>query len=306
MADKIEPTTKTPAYKRLPFLTKATEIVLFVALIAGGIAYYVVRTKAAEREQELNATIAAFGVQVNDVSGQLAAAQAERDDWESKYRSERRKNSKFENQIDEISDTISVLDKLRQIDSELLKKYSKVSFLNENYLPQGLKTIDRTFVSGATAQQFLTKANPFLEDLFDAAKDDDIELRVVSAYRSFGTQAALKSQYAVVYGTGANQFSADQGYSEHQLGTTVDFTTPALNGAIDGFGATPAYQWLLKNAYRYGFVLSYPAGNAYYQFEPWHWRFVGVDLATDLYKDGKHFYDLEQREIDPYLVKIFD
>lgn len=75
-----------------------------------------------------------------------------------------------------------------------------------------------------------------MEDLLEDAKDDDAELYVKSAYRSFEEQSALKSAYSVTYGAGmANQFSADQGYSEHQLGTTVDFITKGLGGKLEGF-----------------------------------------------------------------------
>ncbi|MBC7836964.1 D-alanyl-D-alanine carboxypeptidase family protein [Acetobacteraceae bacterium] len=77
----------------------------------------------------------------------------------------------------------------------------------------------------------------------------------------------------------------------------------ALNTNID---TTNAYAWLNKNAYKYGFVLSYPQGNAYYIYEPWHWRYVGKKLAKDLHNDQEHFYDLEQRKIDEYLANIFD
>jgi len=63
---------------------------------------------------------------------------------------------------------------------------------------------------------------------------------------------------------------------------------------------------LNEYAHEYGFVLSYAEGNSYFMFEPWHWRFVGVELATRLKNEGKKFYDLDQREINQYLVKIFD
>lgn len=56
----------------------------------------------------------------------------------------------------------------------------------------------------------------------------------------------------------------------------------------------------------YGFTLSYPKGNAYYQYEPWHWRYVGRTLATYLFEEDKHLYDLSEREIDAYLITIFD
>jgi D-alanyl-D-alanine carboxypeptidase len=107
------------------------------------------------------------------------------------------------------------------------------------------------------------------------AENDGINLRIISAYRSFGSQSELKSSYLMTFGSGANKFSADQGYSEHQLGTALDFTTAELEANFINFDKTTAYQWLLNNAFKYGFILSYPEGNQYYQFEPWHWRFVG-------------------------------
>ena len=75
---------------------------------------------------------------------------------------------------------------------------------------------------------------------------------------------------------------------------------------MEGFDKTPEYKWLTDNAYKYGFVISYPAGNKYYKYEPWHWRFVGVALATKLHEDGIYFYDMDQRLIDNYLANIFD
>src|SRR5262249_35620771 len=140
---------------------------------------------------------------------------------------------------------------------------------------------------------------PHLEDLFEAAEDDGVNLRAASSYRSFDTQAILKGSYTVHYGTGANAFSADQGYSEHQLGTTLDFTTKEIGANwSSAFEGSDGYEWLIKNAYKFGFVISYPKGNTYYIYEPWHWRYVGEGLAKDLHDDGKSFYDLDQRTID--------
>lgn len=212
-------------------------------------------------------------------------------------------------QLEDISDTVSTLEKITQTDPELLKKYSKVYFLSENYVPTHLTPIDTLYVSKVNGGNLLfhSKALPFLHRLIEAARFQGIELQVASAYRSFDTQSSLKAEYKVIYGAGtANQFSADQGYSEHQMGTTVDFTTPQVGDISLAFQYSPAYEWLKKNAYQYGFVLSYPEGNAYYKFEPWHWRFVGVDLAGKLYSDGKYFYDLDQRELDDFLVRLFD
>ena len=63
---------------------------------------------------------------------------------------------------------------------------------------------------------------------------------------------------------------------------------------------------MLDNAYKHGFTLSYPEDNEFYVYEPWHWRFVGKDLARDLHREDRRFYDVEQRELDTYLISIFD
>ena len=210
--------------------------------------------------------------------------------------------------VSSISGAVGTLQKLAQIDPELLKKYSKVYFLNENYTPAHLTLIPNDYLySSSRSEQFLSEAWPFLKALFDSAKTSGVTLYVESAYRSFAEQQSLKSLYTVTYGAGtANSFSADQGYSEHQLGTTLDFITTGLGGQLEGFDKTAAYQWLLANAYRFGFELSYPKGNNYYIYEPWHFRFVGVKLATYLHDNKINFYDMDQRDIDAYLVNLFD
>lgn len=213
-----------------------------------------------------------------------------------------------EQSVGSISGTVSTLQKLVNTDPELLKKYSKFYFLNENYVPAHLVAIPQDYVYSDTRQeQFMAEAWPFLKALFDAAKAVGLPLYAKSAYRSFREQQSLKSGYSVVYGAGtANSFSADQGYSEHQLGTTLDFITIGLGGELSGFDRTKAYQWLSANAYRFGFELSYPKGNSYYIYEPWHWRFVGVKLATYLHDHSLSFYDMDQRDIDIYLANLFD
>jgi LAS superfamily LD-carboxypeptidase LdcB len=214
-----------------------------------------------------------------------------------------------EETIGSISGTVTTLKKLSTIDSELLKKYSKVYFLNENYTPAHLDKIPQEYVYSNTKEEyFLSEAYPFLERLLKQAKADKVEFYVYSGYRSFAKQQTLKTTYTVLYGAGtANSFSADQGYSEHQLGITVDFINPGASGQLSTtFAGTDAFRWLSGNAHRYGFVLSYPEQNSYYIYEPWHWRFVGVELATYLHNNKLKFYDVDQREIDTYLADLFD
>lgn len=238
---------------------------------------------------------------------QLVELGANLDELADEYRDERNKNEDFEDQLRDITKTVGVLDKLSKTDKELLQKYSRVYFLNEHYVPESLRKIDDEYVyDESRVHELHSKVMPYFEDMVKDAKADGIDLWVVSSFRSYATQAQLKGQYLTTYGSGANAFSADQGYSEHQLGTTVDFTTSGRGGALEGFETTPAFAWLEENAYKYGFTLSYPKNNTFYVFEPWHWRFVGTDLAKDLNRANASFYDWEQRKIDEYLISIFD
>lgn len=209
--------------------------------------------------------------------------------------------------VRKLSSTVNDLEKIVATDPELLAKYSKIYFLNENYAPAKLSAIAAEFAfQKDRTYEIHAEAAPFLNELLEDAKEEGMMLQVASAYRSFSAQAALKSGYRVRFGTGANAFSAEQGYSEHQLGTTVDLTTQAVGGTFVGFDKTKEYEWLTKHAHEYGFVLSYPKGNTYYQYEPWHWRFVGEKLAKRLHEDEDYFYDLDQRVIDTYLGELFD
>lgn len=291
---------------------------LFIALAAaalmsilagfGGYQYYTLSKEFEQARQDFSSTTAAFEARVADLEGRLAQAQDESVRLGTDLATEIGKSEQLDSQLQNASQTVTILQKLTTIDPQLLQKYSKIFFLSENYTPTALIDIsanEYTYANGKTVQ-FLANAWPYLQKLLAAAASDGVQLRVLSGYRSFGEQSSLKSSYKVVYGTGANQFSADQGYSEHQLGTAIDFTTPTLGSVLDGLDETAGYSWLLANAHRYGFTLSYPKGNAYYQFEPWHWRFVGITLATRLFEDRQYFYDLDQRIIDQYRIKLFD
>jgi len=220
---------------------------------------------------------------------------------------EQLRNAQVFSQIQNIQGTVNEIQKTNSIDKELLEKYSKVYFLNENYLPAQLAPIPITYVQNTDrVLLFQSNALPFLTNMMETANRSGVHLRVISSYRSFGDQAALKSSYKMTYGTGANAFSADQGYSEHQLGTAVDLTTQELGDSFTKFASSAAYEWMQQHAHEYGFILSYPKDNTYYQFEPWHWRFVGIQLATKLFNEKENFYDMDQRDIDQYRMSLFD
>ncbi len=207
-----------------------------------------------------------------------------------------------------LEEKVNSLDKVVRSDPQLLKKYSKVYFLNENYTPRETQVILPEYTAYPKNEYRIhVDVMYFLVSMIDDAKKEGMDLLVVSAYRSFDTQASLKAQNKVTYGSNSsNRFVADQGYSEHQLGTTVDFTTPDIRAANTAFEKTKEYTWLQNNAHRYGFILSYPKGNQYYAYESWHWRFVGTALATQMYQDKISFYNLDQRFIDGYLLNMFE
>lgn len=284
------------------FIVGAVIVLLIIVMGVGG--YYFYKTS-----KELDLT----KIELTNTKLNLTQSQEKVVSLSNELETEKYKNSLFSGQISDIVGTVGKLDKLSKTDKELLQKYSKVYFLNENYVPESLSLIPSEFVydpstgSGqAREMKIHTKILPFLLDLLKMARNSGIDLKIISAYRSFGEQSVLKGAYTVNYGSGANTFSADQGYSEHQLGTTIDFTTTSVGSSFSGFSKTKEYEWLLQNAYKYGFIVSYPEENTFYQFEPWHWRFVGKSLAERLREDKQYFYDLDQRTIDAYLINIFD
>ncbi len=134
------------------------------------------------------------------------------------------------------------------------------------------------------------EAADHLLQLWEAAQGDGIDLKVISAYRSYETQSELFHDYASQHGEeAANRFSARPGQSEHQLGTTVDFGGTS-NDQYQSFADTPQGQWLAGHAYEFGFVMSYPPGSEEitgYVYEPWHFRYIGMEAAREWKESGQ-------------------
>ena len=129
------------------------------------------------------------------------------------------------------------------------------------------------------------------EAMFADAAAAGVPLRITSAYRSFESRARINRQLVQQLGQErADIASARPGHSEHQTGLAID--VGALSGTCEldaCFGTTPQGLWLVENAYRYGFILRYPDGLTAitgYAYEPWHWRYVGVELATEMRETG--------------------
>jgi D-alanyl-D-alanine carboxypeptidase len=122
--------------------------------------------------------------------------------------------------------------------------------------------------------------------LIGAAADDCVDVYVGSGYRSQAYQSAVFAAQVQRWGDAetANRYSAQSGHSQHQLGTTIDFTT-----SFAAFRRGPAPDWLHDNAHQFGFLLPYtPASVALtgYVDEPWHARWVGAALASQLQSLG--------------------
>jgi zinc D-Ala-D-Ala carboxypeptidase len=133
----------------------------------------------------------------------------------------------------------------------------------------------------------------------DAAADGE-ELVVASAYRSYEEQQLSHERLMNVFGADADGMSAAPGHSQHQLGTAVDFTNAAAGYQVwMPFAQTSAYSWLEHHGWEYGFILAYPRGKEEqtgYQWEPWHYRYVGVEDAKLLEKKNLSLQEFLERE----------
>lgn len=132
-----------------------------------------------------------------------------------------------------------------------------------------------------------------LRALREAAEAAGMGLEVQSAYRSFAYQRQVFAGWVARLGEAqALRVSARPGHSEHQLGTAIDFRSrggPAP-WELDDWGRTPEGAWLIANAHRFGFVLSYPAGEeerTCYDYEPWHYRWLGRERAAEVQASGE-------------------
>lgn len=175
----------------------------------------------------------------------------------------------------------------------IVNKYNK---LPKNFEPKDLVSIDKKYKKSSYNYKLRKPAQEALYKMIDAAAKDGIKLWVVSAYRTESTQASLFNNSKKNDGLAhALIYSAKPGHSEHQLGLAVDIN---LASSKAHFENTKEYEWLKNNAYKYGFIERYPKGKEFitgYGFEPWHYRYFGIELATDLYLDGSTY--------EEYLVK---
>lgn len=164
----------------------------------------------------------------------------------------------------------------------LVNKYHK---LDENYEPSDLTIIDSKYASGT--QKLRKEAQIKFEEMASDMAKENLKIYAGSTYRSYTYQKGLYDRYVKKDGfAAAETYSARSGYSEHQLGLAVDI----VNGKWDYLSENDKeYDYLVRNSYKYGFILRYPRGSEYitgYMFEDWHFRYLGVELATKVFNSG--------------------
>ncbi len=189
---------------------------------------------------------------------------------------------------------LSLAHQMLQASPEYLILIDKTHPLPLDYQPDNLKTLSTdSFFVNKNGMKLDSRACKSLLTMTKKALESGIQLHVSSAYRSSEYQRKIHESYIKRFGyTEAIRFSTPPGYSQHQLGTSVDF-----GSVTNKFAETPAGNWLMQNAGDYGWSLSYPKETTHhptgYQWESWHWRWIGID-ATAMQDE---FFDNSQQRL---------
>lgn len=148
----------------------------------------------------------------------------------------------------------------------------------------------RKVIGPGMSQTMRDDAAAALEDMFAGAKEEGINLAIVSGYRSYSKQSSIYARKKATQGQeAADRVSARPGTSEHQLGMAMDLAKKGSSQLNTGFGKTKEGQWVSANAHKYGFIVRYPQEYedvTGYMYEPWHVRYVGKELAREIYESG--------------------
>ena len=201
------------------------------------------------------------------------------------------------------ADRVSFLTELQRVltqeQENLLILVDKNHFLPEGYIPPQLikLTGDRAYRINRKDLSLTKTAEQALQQMALAAKQDGITLLVSSSYRPYAYQKTLFERYVREAGEKeAERFSARPGTSQHQLGTVIDF------GSItDEFAQTRAGKWMLQNAAKYGWSLSFPKGYESvtgYVWESWHYLYIGTGACAF---QQRWFNDIQQ-----YMLEFID
>ena len=174
---------------------------------------------------------------------------------------------------------------------------NKYIYLGEDYVPDNLEDISTNY--SRSGMRLVSSAKDAFETLAEQALKDNKKVIAMSSYRSYQYQVNLYNRYVANEGVNAaDTYSARPGYSEHQTGLCVD----VYDGVIDytNFEKSDSYNWMMDNAYKYGFILRYPKGKENitgYQYESWHYRYVGKKIAKYIHDNDITFDEYYVRQI---------
>lgn len=164
---------------------------------------------------------------------------------------------------------------------------NKYNYLENDYIPDNLVKISSEDGNGFLEEKTYENFKKMKED----ALKENVYLYASSPYRSYQTQSTLYNRYVNRDGkTLADTYSARPGNSEHQTGLALDITR--YGGNLIGFENTNEFKWLEENCYNYGFILRYPKNKTNltgYQYESWHYRYVGIDVAKKIKEENITF-----------------
>ncbi len=182
------------------------------------------------------------------------------------------------------------MDKADYEDAVLVDDFSidmlinKHRYLSEDFVPTGLSKIDEKYTSEKGMKASRVAINAFVQ-MSKAAEKEDYELVINSAYRSYQDQVDISDTYLELYGQSyVDRFVAKPGFSEHQTGLCFDIGSRKSNV----FANSKEYQWMLDNAYKYGFILRFPKKYediTGFRNEPWHYRYVGKKIAKYIHEN---------------------
>ena len=159
---------------------------------------------------------------------------------------------------------------------------NKYNYLRDDFVPNNL--VEMTTPYSKEGIYLVEEARDNFYKLVDKAKEEGLTIRAISAYRGYTYQKRLYDKYVEADGVNkADTYSARPGFSDHQTGLAIDVDNTI--SSFENFTNTKEYQWMLDNSYKYGFILRYPNGKesiTTYQFESWHYRYVGLKLAKKI------------------------
>lgn len=180
-------------------------------------------------------------------------------------------------------------EKETDLSKENLMLVNKFNHLTKEYEPENVISISTRYAydDNLATEEILNE----YKKMHKQAEKENITLIISSGYRDYDEQKETYDYYKDVKGEEyANDYAAHPGNSEHQTGLAFDILTPSSN--TSDFDETEAFEWLQKNAYKYGFILRYPKDKEEitgYKYEPWHYRYVGIETAKKIKEENITF-----------------